>query len=352
MGEDVRFISYLPRQRTRRDGIPDHASLSLFYRLLPLSAAALFRYLPKLQNHSIERIFSRTDLSIAARLPRCDVLIGLSAMTVGAALAARERYGAKVVIERGSRHVLSQQELVRAGGARLSELYLTRELASYRVADRIGLPSSHAVQSFVDQGEPPERLFQNAYGVDLRQFTPSPRPDGPIKMLFVGQWSIRKGADIMTAALERLPNMHLTHVGTQADQPFPSNPRFATLGHLPHAALGEAMKHHHMLLLASREDGFGMVLLEALASGLPVVASTMTGAPDLRAAIEAPEWVELVEPANVESLVTGIEIVADRLATGPADRELLSSTDRAFWSWRSYAERYRDYVYTLAGRHA
>jgi glycosyltransferase involved in cell wall biosynthesis len=347
-GHEVAYLTYAPSFRNRRDGIPSARARSFFWRLLPWSAAALFRHARRLQAKGVEVLFRRADEAYAAELPPCDILIGLSALTDRCARAAREKYNAKIVIERGSRHVASQNELLVAGGGRpLSALYVARELASYARADYIALPSDHAVESFVERGFARQRLFKNSYGVDLALFAPTPRPPGPTRLLFVGQWSLRKGCDAFAELLRRNPDLHLTHIGLGSDLPVPDLPNFTTLGHRPHPALHAEMARAHMLLLPSREDGFGMVLTEALASGLPVIGSSRTGAPDLRALIENKESILVVPPADAGALAAAIRRMEGFVARQPEDRAILTEADRRSLSWAAYARRYGAFLKSI-----
>ncbi|MGA2041989.1 MAG: glycosyltransferase family 4 protein [Roseiarcus sp.] len=348
MGRDVTYMSYLPKFRIRRDEIPLAHARSYFLRLQPWSSAALFRRLPSLQQRAVEAMFARTDEAFARDLPPCDVFIGLSAMAVESARVARRKYGAKVILERGSRHVSSQVELLSAGGQRSSAVYVARELAGYEIADCIALPSTHAVESFLERGFDPARLFRNPYGVDFASFAPSPRPDGPLRLLFVGSWSYEKGCDALAAVIRADPKLTLTHVGTRGDLAFPALANFTSLGHKTHPELRAVMARHHILLLPSRQDGFGMVLAEALASGLPVIGSAMTGAPDLKAAIGDKEAVTVVEPANADALAGAIRDVAEFVRRRPADRRVLTEDDRVNLSWAAYARRYDAFLRTIA----
>ncbi|MCI4679538.1 glycosyltransferase family 4 protein [Rhodoblastus acidophilus] len=347
-GHEVAYLTYLPPFRNRRDGIPAVHARSYFWRLLPWSAAALFRHAHRLQARGVQKLFRRADALYAVDLPPCDIFIGLSALADASARAAREKYRAKIVIERGSRHVASQNELLVAGGGqRLSAHYVARELTSYERADYIALPSDHAVESFVERGFARQRLFKNSYGVDLARFAPTPRPPGPARLLFVGQWSHRKGCDVLAEVLRRNPDLHLTHIGTAHDLSFPALPNFTTLGHKPHPELHAEMARRHMLLLPSREDGFGMVLTEALATGLPVIGSTRTGAPDLRELIANRESVIVVPPADAGALATAIRRMENFIARQPEDRAILTEKDKSNLSWAAYARRYSAFLHAI-----
>jgi len=347
IGRDVEYLTYLPRFRIESDGIPLSRAKSYFWQLQPWSAAALFRHLQNLQDVAVERMFELTDRAFARDLPPCDVLIGLSALTVETACVARQKYGAKIVLERGSRHVLSQSELLAGGGKALGKAYVERELAGYELADYIALPSGHTVESFVERGFDQARLFKNPYGVDLRFFRPSPRPTGAIRLLYVGGWTFQKGCDAFTDVLRAHPELALTHVGMPGDVGFPQLPNFVSLGHKTHGEIREVMAYHHILLLPSRQDGFGMVLSEALASGLPVIGSTKTGAPDLQDLIQNKKAVRLVAPANADDLIRAIQELSRWIETESGGREILTDVDRRNLSWAAYAKRYDEFLRSI-----
>lgn len=347
IGRDVTYMTYLPTFRIRRDGIPLTNARSHFVRLQPWSTMALLRY-TRWQSYAVEAMFKMTDEAFARDLPPCDVFIGLSAMAVESARIARQKYGAKVIIERGSRHVLSQNELITSsGGSPLTPIYVERELASYQVADYIALPSRHAVESFETKGFDSSRLFRNRYGVDVGAFAPSPQPGEPIRLLYVGGWTFRKGCDLLVTLMHDNPDLCLTHVGTQGDVAFPAAANFKSLGHKTHQELRTVMENHHILLLPSREDGFGMVLTEALCSGLPVVASSMTGAPDLREVISNKNAVAIVRPEDSEALATAIRNVIANIRSRVLTRDLLTREDKGNLSWSAYAKRYDDFIRSI-----
>ena len=347
--EDISYFSYTPRFRMQRDGLDAAWAQSLFMPLLPISAFALMRSLPW-QMQAVESMLMRTDDYLARHLPPCDIFIGLSSMAVRSAARARE-LGATVIIERGSRHVLSQTRLISVdGGKPLSPVYIARELDSYAQADIITVPSEHAAESFIEEGFPRERIFVCPLGVDLRRFIPTPRPAGPLRLLFVGGWSHQKGVDLLVKAIAQRPEWRLTHVGMQAGANFPHiTSQIVSLGYRNHTQLAQIMAEHHILVLPSRQDGFGRVLLEALAAGLPVVASRMTGGPDIRAVLENPDWVEIVEPGDADDLLRGLDnmVTREKNIQTSEPRHRLTENDQKFFSWHSYARRYLAFLKQL-----
>ena len=71
------------------------------------------------------------------------------------------------------------------------------------------------------------KLFLSPYGVDLDAFPTrtGTLPSDPT-LLFVGNWSYRKGVDVLVEAIEAMDGVRLIHVGALLDAPFPKDLRF------------------------------------------------------------------------------------------------------------------------------
>jgi glycosyltransferase involved in cell wall biosynthesis len=162
-----------------------------------------------------------------------------------------------------------------------------RELAEYEYADMIFVPSEFAYRSFVEYGVPEYKLRKNPLGVDLRIFKPVARTDDIFRVIFVGNLSIQKGIPYLLAALAglKLPKFELCLVGTSLPEVRPFLARheggFRYLGVMPRTELYRYYSQSSAFILPSIQDGFGMVMAEAMACGLPVIATTNTGSEDL-----------------------------------------------------------------------
>jgi glycosyltransferase involved in cell wall biosynthesis len=132
-------------------------------------------------------------------------------------------------------------------------------------------------------GVPDERIGRWDRGVDLSRFSPERRDPalapGEITVLYAGRLTREKGADLLAdaflAARERDPRLHLALAGggPEEDALRERLGEHATfLGWLEGDRLAAAYASADIFLFASRTDTFGQVLLEAQASGLPVVA--------------------------------------------------------------------------------
>ena len=87
------------------------------------------------------------------------------------------------------------------------------------------------------------------------------------------------------AALVTAPSVRMTHIGgaldptlaAQAEATQRAQPRYRWLGNLPHGATRQRLKHSHVMVVASRMEGGANVIIEAVTSGVPVLASDISG---------------------------------------------------------------------------
>jgi glycosyltransferase involved in cell wall biosynthesis len=110
----------------------------------------------------------------------------------------------------------------------------------------------------------------------------------PIDIFFVGQLTQQKGIGYLVAALQLLDiPWRLTLAGPRIGEPPPVLDRFLSdhrckwLGVVPHQTLLEAMTRGQLFVFPSMFDGFGLVLWEAMAAGMPIIATPHTAAPDI-----------------------------------------------------------------------
>lgn len=346
-GHNVTLIGYVPGWRMSFYNYAPAVYKSEFLKLLPRSAVALQRPFSNAQHRATLRIMAEFDRRVASSLSKCDVFIGLSGVIVEAFRRAREEFGALTICERGSAHVRVQERLLaRTDGTRgLEPEYIRREIAGYMDVDYVSVPSTFAYQSFIDEGMPAKRLVKNLYGVNLERFRTSPggtAPDGSFKVLYVGGWSYQKGCDLLAEALSQGGDWTLTHVGLRGDLPFPENERFQSLGHIPNDRLQEIYAAHNAFILPSRQDGFGMVLLEAYASGLPVIASAFTGAADVRDHLKTKDRVRMITDLSAGGILQEIEKLAADLSVGRMPTADPSDLDA--FTWKAYGARYDNFL--------
>lgn len=223
---------------------------------------------------------------------------------------------------------------------------------------------SQAARQFVHRHFPGEyRIIPN--GVDVRRFHPDtpPRPelaDGRLNVLFVGRLDPRKGLpvllDAFPAVRRRVPEARLLVVGDSFLRPwFERRVRAGEREHVqflgavpPEALPGYYASAHVVVSPALKNESFGIVLLESMAAGRPVVASDIPG---YRSVVEGPDDGVLVPPGDAAAL--GEAVTA--LLRDPARRLALAARGRARaerFSWSSVAERLETYYRELTARTA
>jgi starch synthase len=343
-GHDVAFHSCVPSFRTRRFGLPDRCNKTMFWQLAPL-----LMFMRRAQNSPFRALGEDTlnqavDWLGSRRVEYCDTLIGLSGLSVRTVRTVRKKYGSDVWIERGSRHILSQKQILETlpGNKKISiaQRIVDRELLSYELADKIVVPSMHVAQSFIDYGVPAQKLFRNPYGVDLDMFPPTKMPNKiPPTVIFVGTWSLRKGCDVLWQACQSSGSWHLLHVGPIGDAPVPSSSKFRHVDAVPQWRLHEYFAQAHVFALASREEGLSLVQVQALACGLPVVCTDRTGGEDLREQLLDKRFIEVVPHDDSVRLEEGISRALRLTDELGCDRDIMGAA-RENISWQAYGIRY------------
>ena len=112
------------------------------------------------------------------------------------------------------------------------------------------------------------------------------RPNGPLRVLFAGSLGQRKGISYLLDAVGRLgPAVELTLLGAKTVEgcaPLEQAVRaHRWIPSLPHGAVLAEMSRQDVLVFPSLFEGFGLVIAEALARGLPVITTAHTAGPDL-----------------------------------------------------------------------
>jgi glycosyltransferase involved in cell wall biosynthesis len=219
-------------------------------------------------------------------------------------------------------------------------LFRTQVPRAARRADRVLTGSEWTKRDLVERyGLPPDKIAVTPYGVDPVFRRDGPRPNGRYA-LFVGAIQPRK--DPVTA-IEALPlvdgDLRLVLAGDEkrrgdevrsAVRRLGLDQRVELAGYVEHEGLAALYRGADCLVFPSRYEGFGLPVLEAMASGTPVVATTAGAVPEV-----AGDAAILVEPGDPEALADGI-----RLALADRERLVAAGFERAKqFSWAETARR-------------
>jgi glycosyltransferase involved in cell wall biosynthesis len=198
--------------------------------------------------------------------------------------------------------------------ARLTAFYRWIAPRAYAAADVVfvlapylaGMARTHGARNV---GVVPNGIDLHDLGLDA---PPETRPrSGPLRMLTVGRLSVEKGIEHLLAACRILApdvDYELTIAGTgpldaELRTAAADLPRVRFVGAVPRASLGELYRDHDLFVTATLNEAFALVVLEALACGLPVVGTSIEA---LRAVVTGKENGLLVPPSEPPALAEAI----------------------------------------------
>lgn len=352
-GELERIVSPVPPARSAHFGVSRERNMGL--TALGAWNQGFQRFGPRLLAQQHQITFSVAFDEIASKLiGDCDVVNPWQSTALRTIRAAHRR-GVPAVLEVASAHILTQARILREERARfgggldhsvVTPAVVERMLAEYGEADRIAVTSSFVRDTFVEHGVALSKIAVVPYGID-----PAPSPmrrerAGRLRVLFVGGVSLRKGIPYLFDAFRRVEaDAVLRLVG----RPHPR--LIARLGGLPPgaelagvktgAALDAEYADADVFVLPSVEDGFGLVTLEAMRAGLPVIVSDHAGSAEV---VQDGINGFVVAARDVDALASRLALLlgdaALRRRMGAAARATAASR-----TWQTYGDDRHDRIY-------
>jgi len=276
---------------------------------------------------------------LAKGLGRADAVYAFSSAARELLLYCRE-HGLTGVLDHATAPQGSEMKLVREEQERFPgwvcaetkssvlEAYSRRQHEEERLASIIICGCSFVKGMLADTGVDRDRIKVVPLGISMPPEMPVVSHGG-LNVLFVGSDGLRKGIGYLARAakLLRSSNIHFRAVGDLGLTSQGMNEireDIKVLGSVPRSAMREHWAWADVLVLPSVSETFGLVVLEAMASGLAVITTTSTCGPDVvRSGVDG----FVVPPRNAEALAEKL----DWMASNPA---LLSDMKR---SARSHA---------------
>ncbi|MEZ5440774.1 MAG: glycosyltransferase family 4 protein [Lysobacterales bacterium] len=173
----------------------------------------------------------------------------------------------------------------------LTDAYLQRQREEMALATRIVCGSSFAKRAIVAEGADPQRVVVVPLGLARHLYIQDTRgrpveSNIGLRVLYVGGDGLRKGIGYLAQALELLDRGDI-QARAAGDLELSAlalghlSKRIELLGTVARSDMALLFAWADVLVLPSISDTFGMVILEAMAAGVPVIASENTSAPDL-----------------------------------------------------------------------
>jgi glycosyltransferase involved in cell wall biosynthesis len=364
-GHLEKIYSTWPMARLRREGLPDGKVETFPWIHTPETLLSRYGLLPRRLSDDLGvwNTLWFDDWTAKRISPETDALIAIAGAGLKTGRLVQQR-GGKFICDRGSTHQRYQEELIRSEYERwgvdlpISDIRDTlREEEIYATADAITVPSAFAQRSFVQQGVPAEKLHVIPYGAELTPLSDgglTELPDGSFDVLFAGAVSLRKGVPYLLEAFALLkhPGKRLRiagHIEPCIKQVLDRLPLddIEFLSAVPGPELRSLMRRSHVLVLPSIEDGFGLVMAEAMASGCPVISSTNTGGPDLYT-----EGVEgfIVSIRDAKALCERMQQLADDPSLHAQMRTAAVARVTGIGGWTEYGDRWVELLQRLTGK--
>jgi len=279
-----------------------------------------------------------------------DIFVGWSSASLEAIKPA-QGFGTKVIIERGSTHISAQTDVLRDAYKQFGLFFnetkvemIEREEQEYALADKIFVPSKYAAQTFVDRGIAADKIIVNGMGVDFEMFqAPSSRSlDRMPRIVFAGGVGIRKGVPWLLKAFKRLSSKAELHLIGPVSPDYEKMLRkeiganVFVRGALPGHDLSSEYGRGDIFCLPSLEEGYGMVIPQAMACGLPVVTTNVVGAADL---LQHAHNGLIVSPADSTALSDALERLIDDVDLRQTMGAYAQATVQQGQGWDDYVSR-------------
>jgi glycosyltransferase involved in cell wall biosynthesis len=201
------------------------------------------------------------------------------------------------------------------------------------------------------RGVDAEKFNPRFRSAEMRQRLSGGHPDDPI-LLYVGRLSSEKRLEMLKPVLEQIPNVRLALVGDgpareDLQTAFAGTPT-TFVGYLKGEALSQAYASADVFVFPSALETFGLVVVEAMAAGLPVVASRVGGIPDV---VEEGITGYTFEVGDTAGLIDGVR----RIISQPERIAAMGRDARAFAETQSWPAMMDEviglYAHLIASRH-
>ncbi len=291
------LITSYPKFEVAKYGIPRDKVNSVFAKeVLQRCWARLPGLVRDLYNpqYFLHRLFDRRSSHF---LRKADILVGMLAAFPDTMRKAK-RMGTTVVVDCGSSHTLYATKILKEEYERFDMIpkrpfqltdprLIENDLQAYEEMDYISVPSFFVKRTFLEQGVPESKLIHVPYGVDLSEFQQVQKKDDVFRVVFAGGMTLRKGVHYLLRAFSelKLPNSELLLVGSLRDEMKPFFKKyegnFKWIGRVPQKELYKHYSQGSVFAIMSIEEGLALVQPQAMACGLPIIATTNTGAEDI-----------------------------------------------------------------------
>lgn len=300
---------------------------------------------------SMDAVYQSLDRKVAAQLPSMVTVNAVYAYEDGALATFREAqrlgmtrtYDLPIGHWRCYRELLEEEAALQPewrltlSGAGDSAAKLERKDEELQLATDVIVASQFVRRTLSKAGKLSARIRVIPYGAPpTAALEKKPRTGGvKLRVIFVGALSQRKGISYLLEAVKSLQSgVELTLIGLRVGECHALDAALKVhrwIPSLPHNAILQEMSQHDVLVFPSLFEGFGLVLLEAMSQGLPVIATPHTGAPDF---IHDGDDGFIVPIRDARTIAEKLDLLRDRDRLWAMSKAALSTARQQ--TWRRY----------------
>ncbi len=255
-----------------------------------------------------------------------------------------------VVAEGSSTHILYREKILQIEFKKLkikfyphNPLNIKRQLEEYEISNYILVPSEFAGKSYIEYGLPKEKIIKIPYGVTDLFFKEYPRKKKE-EIIIVGTIGIVKGTHYLLEAYRRLKGkdkrlrLHLIGFFREDMKEIirKNSDLIDFIGVIKKKDLPEYFSNVDIFIQPSLQEGFSILILEAMASGLPVIVSTNTGVNEI---IKNGEDGLIVPICDSQAIYDKLKFLIEnenmRISIGENARKKAK-----LYTWERYADEY------------
>lgn len=298
------------------------------------------------------------DKLIAHKLQKCagDVFWGFQGSCFESLNAAR-RSGKKTICELATGHapaaveILGEEEKLHQewsdsfDNLKFPPNYFKRLEAEPHRADIVIGASSFTLQTLRASGIPQERLRYLPLGFDAERIPFSPpseqRKSGPLKLLYAGRITQRKGVVYLLEAMKEFSRtdveLHMIgHIHGSGSGLTRYNEFFVKHEPVSQYELFKLYQNYDAFVLPTVFEGFGLVILEAMAAGLPVITTPHSIGPEL---IRDGENGFIVPIRNVNAITAAVRSLLSKTTEELIQMRYAARETAMQYSWEAYSSR-------------
>ena len=218
------------------------------------------------------------------------------------------------------------------------------EIKEQTLATAIVTATSFAKRTMVENGVAADKIQVIPYGVDAQRFSVRKSDENqPFRFAFAGLLTARKGIPILLEAWEQFASSgaELWLIGPASQSALTLLPQLRGIrrvGAVSQEEMVRLLNQCDVFVFPSFFEGFGLVILEAMACGLPVITTTATAGPDV---ITQGEDGWILEPGDRDGLLRAMEFcLENRKSVSDMGAKARETAER--FSWKVYGDRWAE----------